>query len=84
MRTVWQDSIEHAQCCHSSTLTPEIENRGMFSVQCPRHGSEVLLSERRIVGIDRSHDHLTVRWVCWCGHHGSHRTGRPARSTTII
>jgi hypothetical protein len=48
----------------------------MLSVQCPRHGSEVLLSERRIVGIENSHGRITVQWVCWCGHHGSHITGR--------
>ncbi len=49
----------------------------MFSVHCPRHGSEVLLNERHITAIDPSGDRLTVRWVCWCGYRGSHRTGRP-------
>lgn len=50
----------------------------MFTVHCPRHGTTVLLDEDRIVGIDRpaGDDALTVRWVCWCGHHGSHHTGR--------
>jgi hypothetical protein len=56
----------------------------MFSVHCPRHGSEVLLSERHILGLDPSDDHLTVRWVCWCGYHGSHNTGRPRRRTQIV
>jgi hypothetical protein len=56
----------------------------MFTVNCPRHGSEVLLTESRIVGLDSSSDHLTVRWVCWCGHQGSHRTGRARRATSII
>jgi hypothetical protein len=56
----------------------------MFSVHCPRHGSEVLLSERHIVGLDPSDDHLTVRWVCWCGYRGSHRTGRPRRTSNIV
>jgi hypothetical protein len=60
------------------------ENEGMFSVHCPRHGSEVLLSERRIIGLDPSDDHLTVRWVCWCGHVGSHRTGRPRPRTQVV
>jgi hypothetical protein len=55
----------------------------MFTVQCPRHGSEVLLSERRIVGLDGSGDQLTVRWVCWCGHRGSHRTGRARRRVDL-
>jgi hypothetical protein len=56
----------------------------MFSVHCPRHGSEVLLSASRIASIDQTGDHLTVRWVCWCGHVGSHRTGRPRRQPQII
>jgi hypothetical protein len=51
----------------------------MFSVHCPRHGSEVLLNETRIVGIEPTGDRMRVRWVCWCGHVGAHRTGRPRR-----
>lgn len=62
----------------------QAEDEAMFSVHCPRHGTTVLLNERRIVGIDRGPggDGLTVRWVCWCGHHGSHGTGR-ARHPSI-
>jgi hypothetical protein len=60
------------------------EDEYMFSVQCPRHGSEVLLSERRIVGFDNSRGRITVRWVCWCGHHGSHVTGRGRRALEPI
>jgi hypothetical protein len=56
----------------------------MFTVQCPRHGSEVLLSESRIVGLDSFDDHMTVRWVCWCGHRGSHRTGRGRRRVDLV
>ena len=55
----------------------------MFTVNCPRHGSEVLLSESRILAIDRAGDALKVRWVCWCGHVGSHHTGRSRRSLEI-
>lgn len=43
----------------------------MFSVECPTHGAEVLLSERRIeaiVPIDGAH---LVRWRCWCGTVGT-------------
>lgn len=61
-----------------------VDNRSMFSVSCPRHGSEVLLSERHITGIDRTGDRLTVRWVCWCGYRGSHRTGRPNPAATLV
>jgi len=56
----------------------------MFSVNCPRHGSEVLLSESRILGIDRTGDGLMVRWVCWCGHVGSHHSGRARRTLDIV
>jgi len=56
----------------------------MFSVNCPRHASEVLLSESRILGIDRTDDGLMVRWVCWCGHVGSHHSGRARRTLDIV
>ena len=51
----------------------------MFKVHCPRHGTSVLLDEDRIVGIDAAAGGgMRVRWVCWCGHQGSHHTGRIA------
>jgi hypothetical protein len=56
----------------------------MFTVHCPRHGSEVLLSESRIRGLEASTDGMTVRWECWCGHHGSHHTGRPRRRVELV
>jgi hypothetical protein len=56
----------------------------MFTVQCPRHGSEVLLSDNRIRGLDDGDGHLTVRWECWCGYRGAHRTGRARRQASII
>jgi hypothetical protein len=61
-----------------------MEDEAMFSVNCPRHGSEVLLSESRIVGIDAIGDGLKVRWVCWCGHIGSHHAGRSRRTPEIV
>jgi hypothetical protein len=56
----------------------------MLSVHCPRHGSEVLLSESRIRAIDTTRDGLTVRWECWCGHVGSHHAGRARRALVAI
>ncbi|HZA78782.1 MAG TPA: hypothetical protein VE623_20590 [Acidimicrobiales bacterium] len=56
----------------------------MFSVHCPRHGSEVLLSESRILSIDTTGDGLAVRWVCWCGHVGSHHPGRARQAAGIV
>ena len=55
----------------------------MFSVHCPRHGTRVLLSERRIEGIDPVDDGLVVRWRCRCGQDGQFHTGRPRRRTDI-
>jgi hypothetical protein len=45
----------------------------MMSVHCPRHGTEVLIGHRQILGIDgHGHGHdLSVRWQCWCGHQGT-------------
>lgn len=51
----------------------------MFAVHCPRHGSRVLLDDRRILAIDNAARGVTVRWVCWCGYVGAHRTGRSHR-----
>ncbi len=52
----------------------------MFSVHCPVHGAEVLLSERRIEALVHHDEGIDVRWVCWCGARGSFTTGRsPAR-----
>ena len=62
----------------------QVEDGPMFTVQCPRHGSEVMLTERRITGLEPDGDRLTVRWVCWCGFQGSHRTGRSRRHTTVV
>ena len=45
----------------------------MMRIHCPRHGHEVLLGHRQILGIEGEGADLTVRWVCWCGHEGSHR-----------
>lgn len=47
------------------------EDEPMFSVECPTHGTEVLLSERRIVGLRSSSEGHTLRWRCWCGTEGS-------------
>jgi hypothetical protein len=66
------------------TLVDPAENQVMFTVHCPRHGRQVLLDDDRILGIDRDADGLRVRWICWCGHSGSHCTGRPSPAPTIV
>jgi hypothetical protein len=52
----------------------------MMSVHCPRHGREVLVGHRQILGIDGRGAEMTVRWVCWCGHEG---TSRPHARTAL-
>jgi hypothetical protein len=56
----------------------------MMSIHCPRHGHEVLIGHRQILGIEGHGHDMTVRWVCWCGHRGSHRPhARPAPTMAI-
>ncbi|MEY2423766.1 MAG: hypothetical protein QOI95_3833 [Acidimicrobiaceae bacterium] len=55
----------------------------MFSVQCPQHGSEVLLPERRIESLRNTVAGIEVRWVCYCGHRGSFMTGRRRQHSHI-
>ena len=45
----------------------------MMSIHCPRHGREVLVGPGQILGIEGHGHDLTVRWVCWCGEHGTSR-----------
>jgi hypothetical protein len=45
----------------------------MMSIHCPRHGREVLVGPGQILGIEGQGRDLTVRWVCACGHEGTHR-----------
>ena len=52
----------------------------MFSVHCPQHGSEVLLTERRIESLRNTQSGIEVHWVCYCGHRGSLLTGRRRES----
>jgi hypothetical protein len=43
----------------------------MMSIHCPRHGRP-----GHILGIEGQGRDLTVRWVCACGHQGTHRPQR--------
>jgi hypothetical protein len=54
----------------------EEEDEAMFRVECPRHGSDVLLSEHAIESLHNRPDGIEVRWRCHCGHRGSMLTGR--------
>jgi hypothetical protein len=52
------------------------EDDDMFTVKCPDHGCDVLLSEKRIRALHPIDRGLRVQWECWCGHVGSFVTGR--------
>lgn len=43
----------------------------MLTVHCPEHGTDVLLTERRIEEIVALPDRHLVRWRCWCGATGA-------------
>ena len=49
----------------------------MFSVDCPRHGRAVLLSDDHIERIRSGTDGIRMQWRCSCGARGETRTGRP-------
>jgi hypothetical protein len=53
-----------------------------MSVHCPRHGHEVLIGHGQILGIEGHGHDLTVRWVCWCGQHGTTQPHAPRPSAT--
>ena len=48
----------------------------MMSIHCPRHGRDVLVGHGQILGIE-GQVATTVRWVCACGHQGTHRPQQP-------
>ncbi len=56
----------------------------MFTVHCPRHGREVLLSERRVESVRSTTSGVELHWVCWCGHRGSMLTARLRRSSALV
>ncbi|HEX2577618.1 MAG TPA: hypothetical protein VHK88_14795 [Aquihabitans sp.] len=42
----------------------------MFAAHCAAEGRTVLLSERRITGLDVAPDQVTISFRCWCGADG--------------
>ena len=59
------------------TAATAAEDDDMFTIKCPEHGCEVLLSESRIRGLKLGDDGITVEYECWCGHRGAFASGRP-------
>jgi hypothetical protein len=48
----------------------------MFIIDCPAHGSRVLLSERRIRSLRNTNAGVLLDLECYCGHIEKIRTGR--------
>ena len=48
----------------------------MFVIDCPAHGSRVLLSERRIRNLRNTDAGVLLDLECYCGHVERIRTGR--------
>ena len=48
----------------------------MFTIDCPTHGSKVLLTERRIRGLRNVDAGILLEVECYCGHRALILTGR--------
>ncbi len=48
----------------------------MFVIDCPAHGSRVLLSERRIRNLRNTDSGVQLDLECYCGHVERIHTGR--------
>ncbi len=50
----------------------------MFAVNCPHHGSRVLLGLSDIDRIENTRHGIELHYTCSCGHHGKWVTGKQA------
>ncbi len=50
----------------------------MFAIDCPTHGSRVLVTERRIRNLVNTPAGILLDVECWCGTHVQVLTGRNA------
>ena len=48
----------------------------MFAIDCPSHGTKVLLGLGDIDSIDNTSRGIEVHYTCTCGHQGTWVTGR--------
>jgi hypothetical protein len=48
----------------------------MFSITCPRHGSDVLVGSRRIRSLINSEAGIALEIECYCGRYVLLETGR--------
>jgi hypothetical protein len=55
----------------------------MFAIQCPNHGTEVLVTERRIRRMENTPGGIVMDVECYCGTHVVVRTGRRLRAASV-
>lgn len=48
----------------------------MFAIDCPQHGSKVLIFMSGVKAIRNTDEGIEVDYRCTCGHRGTWRTGR--------
>ena len=51
----------------------------MFAIDCPSHGRQVLVTDRRIRSLANTDHGIVLDVECWCGTHVTLVTGRSAR-----
>lgn len=51
----------------------------MFVIECPQHGSQVLVTERRIRALRNTARGILLEVECWCGQRVVIRTGQRQR-----
>jgi hypothetical protein len=54
----------------------------MFVIDCPRHGSKVLVFETRIRSLTNTDTDIVLDVECWCGQHVTIHTGRDRHDHT--
>ncbi len=50
----------------------------MFAVQCPSHGSQMLLGARSIETLENTPHGVVIHWRCHCGTTGTQLVSRRA------
>jgi hypothetical protein len=76
MPPLWQKTCDHRQVCHWRETARGATVDPVLIVDCPDHGSRVLLSERRIRRLHNADAEIILDVDCWCGARLRIHTGR--------
>jgi hypothetical protein len=55
----------------------------MFTIDCPTHGTRMLLTERRIRSLRNTDSGIVLELECYCGHRATINTGRRHAATLV-